>query len=98
MSSVSLNFGQAVEALKRGHRVARRGWNGKGMFVYLDDMKAYEMHVNYDNDDHVDSQYDSALVLFTALGTHQVGWNASTPDVLAEDWCILDDSVDCTAN
>jgi len=30
-----MNFGQAIEALKTGQRVARAGWNGKGMFVYL---------------------------------------------------------------
>lgn len=28
------NFGQAIEALKKGKRVARQGWNGKGMFIF----------------------------------------------------------------
>lgn len=31
-----MNFGQAIEALKDGHRVSRAGWNGKGMFLWLD--------------------------------------------------------------
>ena len=35
MTTTLINFGQAVEALKAGQRVARAGWNGKGMFVYL---------------------------------------------------------------
>lgn len=30
----NLNFGQAIEALKEGKRVARHGWNGKGMFIF----------------------------------------------------------------
>ena len=30
-----MNFGQAIEALKEGKNVARKGWNGKGQFVYL---------------------------------------------------------------
>ena len=30
----NLNFGQAIEAAKQGKRVAREGWNGKGMFVF----------------------------------------------------------------
>ena len=30
-----LNFGQAIEALKQGKRVARQGWNGKSMFLFL---------------------------------------------------------------
>lgn len=29
----SVNFGEALEALKAGKKVARAGWNGKGMFV-----------------------------------------------------------------
>ena len=28
-------FGQALESLKRGHLVARKGWNGKGMFIFM---------------------------------------------------------------
>ena len=31
---MNLNFGQAIEALKQGKRVARQGWNGKGMFIF----------------------------------------------------------------
>ena len=31
----NLNFGQAIEALKRGEKVAREGWNGKGMWIAL---------------------------------------------------------------
>lgn len=30
-----MNFGQAIEALKEGKRVARTGWNGKGLFVFM---------------------------------------------------------------
>lgn len=30
-----MNFGQAIEALKNGKKVARTGWNGKGMFIYM---------------------------------------------------------------
>ena len=31
----SLNFGLAVEALKKGMRVTRKGWNGKDMYLFL---------------------------------------------------------------
>ena len=31
----ALTFGQAIEALKQGKKVARAGWNGKGMFLFL---------------------------------------------------------------
>jgi hypothetical protein len=32
---MSLNFGQAIEALKEGKMVARSGWNGRGMFIFM---------------------------------------------------------------
>ncbi len=31
----NLKFGDAIEALKQGRKVAREGWNGKGMFLFL---------------------------------------------------------------
>jgi hypothetical protein len=31
----NLTFGQAIEAAKQGKRIARSGWNGKGMFVFM---------------------------------------------------------------
>ena len=30
-----MNFGQAIEALKEGKKVTRKGWNGKGMYLWL---------------------------------------------------------------
>ena len=30
-----MTFGQAIEAMKQGKKVARSGWNGKGMFLWL---------------------------------------------------------------
>ena len=33
--SKNLNFGQAIEALKQGKKVQRTGWNGKGLFVFM---------------------------------------------------------------
>lgn len=41
----NLNFGQAIEALKQGKRVARDGWNGKGMFVF--ERPADELNVGF---------------------------------------------------
>ena len=74
ISGTGLNFGLAILALKAGRCIQRAGWNGKGMHVYLLEMSGYE----------------PCMVLYTAAGTHQPGWNASTPDVLADDWQVLD--------
>ena len=32
----NLNFGDAIKALKEGKKVARKGWNGKNMYVYYE--------------------------------------------------------------
>ena len=40
----NLTFGKAIEALKEGKRVARTGWNGKGMFVFM--RPADELHID----------------------------------------------------
>lgn len=41
-------FGQALESLKRGHLVTRKGWNGKGMFIFMrpEDSLPTDMIVN----------------------------------------------------
>ena len=33
--AIGMGFGLAVEAMKRGAKVARTGWNGKGMWLCL---------------------------------------------------------------
>lgn len=40
-----LSFGSALEALKQGLKVAREGWNGKGMFVFM--RSADELNVEF---------------------------------------------------
>ena len=35
MSEKLMNFGQAIEALKAGKKVSRKGWNGKGMYLWM---------------------------------------------------------------
>ena len=44
-----LNFGQAIEALKQGKRVARQGWNGKGMFIFMRPADDLNIDVVIDN-------------------------------------------------
>jgi hypothetical protein len=36
-----MDFGKALDALKVGARVAREGWNGRGMFAYLVPANSY---------------------------------------------------------
>jgi len=87
-----MNFGEAIKHLKTGKKLARSGWNGKGMFlIYVSgtkDVKLTESSAYYraglkevDINPHID--------MYTANGTMQPGWLASQSDLLAEDWEIV---------
>lgn len=90
--TTAMSFGHALEALKAGNRVARIGWNGKGMFLYLVPANAYPAQTG------AAKAYwgEAALVpygAYIAMKTAQenvVPWLASQTDVLAEDWVELE--------
>lgn len=94
-----MNFGQAIESLKSGKKVARSGWNGKGMFLILvsgtDAIKPYP-NTPYDNVvKHVNKEKINILPhidMYTAQGDMACGWLASQADMLAEDWCIVEEA------
>lgn len=94
------NFGQAIEALKQGKRVAREGWNGKGMFLVL--AGGYEVpkeslrpgtHITKEflESRGVDSmKITKHIDMWTAQNDYVSGWLVSQTDMLSEDWVILD--------
>lgn len=90
-----MNFGQAVERLKEGRKVAREGWNGKGQWVVLMPASFLESSVvNGRTSKHlgegVDLDSQPYFALYTAQGKWQPGWVPSTSDVLAEDWQVAE--------
>jgi hypothetical protein len=75
-TSIEMNFGQAIEALKSGSKVARTGWNGNGMYIEMQTpTELSKMTLPY-------------LFMKTACG-NLVPWLASQTDVLSEDWVIV---------
>ena len=81
-----VSFGHAIELLKGGHRVAREGWNGKGMWLGLVNTGYYDVGCSVVND--IDS-----LLPWIGMKTADdkfVPWLASQTDVLAEDWQIVE--------
>lgn len=79
-----MNFGQAIEALKAGKKVARAGWNGKGMCIFLWKPRGRIM-----TSDGLKIGMLPCIVMFTAQGQYLPGWLASQTDILAEDWGIV---------
>lgn len=94
-------FGIAIEYLKQGFRVARSGWNGKGMFIFMrpeDTLAADfipkvkslpESVRNFLIEQKRNVKFGSYLCMYAADGTIVNGWLASQTDILAEDWQIL---------
>lgn len=95
-----MNFGQAVEYAKAGLKIARKGWNGKGMYVWLEKGKRPEVYHNaeflfgvsgdlFENVGHGQTTSMPHLNMRAADGSTVVGWLASQTDILAEDWDVI---------
>lgn len=92
-----MTFGFAIEALKKGLKVARKGWNGKGMYLWL--KPAVTIKSDWCKDPMLKEIVDANGGKTEALGTICMktadnkiltGWLASQTDVLSEDWVIIE--------
>ena len=101
MKSINQDIGEAIEAAKNGLRIAREGWNGSGMFVFMqvpatisiDIIPKMQSLPQTVKDEFVrrgcDINYCNQLALVKPDNTIN-GWAPSTADALAQDWQILD--------
>jgi len=102
--TTGLTFGLAIEALKKGHKVARAGWNGKGMWLVLvPGTPSAELRAG--------TPYDNALKNNEQVAGNRIeilphidmwttnaqgrramlpGWLASQTDMLSDDWSIIE--------
>lgn len=97
-----MDFGQAIQALKEGKKVARQGWNGKGMFLFLLPGGTIPKSVIHDGAlksvvDEVEGDSFEALPTIRMWTTNSsgrkavlTGWLASQTDMLSEDWKIVE--------
>ena len=83
-----MNFGEAIEALKMGKCVARKGWNGKGIYLGLQRP-----------DEHSKMTLPYIYIVTSKLVTDNsyapkglVPWLASQTDMLSEDWIEVPES------
>lgn len=82
-------FGEALAALEAGKRVARTGWNGKGMWLCLipADQWGLGSGVPFDTGS-VDSPHFRPWIGMRTADNCFVPWLASQTDLLAKDWCV----------
>lgn len=91
-ASGSMNFGHAVELLKGGHKVARSGWNGKGMFLFLVAGSNFQVNrapLNEIYDHGTVINYNPHIDIKNVDGSIST-WAPSNGDALAEDWQIVE--------
>ena len=92
-----MDFGKAIELLKAGKKVTRRGWNGKGMFLWL--KPGTEIKSEWCKDPVLKelAEQNGGTILgipTICMFTHDshgrkailTGWLASQSDMLLEDW------------
>ena len=69
-----MGFSEALHNIKIGKRLARSGWNGKGMWIYL--------VVPHD-------EFNAPYIMMKAADGWHVPWLASQTDLLAVDWEVV---------
>lgn len=94
------NFGQAIEALKQGKRITRKGWNNKELFVFMQVPAEIEINIIPKMTSLPESvkeeflirghsiKYSNQMAIVNPNNTIN-GWVASSFDTFAEDWIIL---------
>ena len=98
-------FGEAITAAKAGKRISRAGWNGKGMFVFVQvpsevpeeiipKMSSLPSDVKAElvrRGGSIRYQNQMAMVY---PDNNIYGWLASPSDCLESDWCIHEEASD----
>ena len=89
----NLSFGDAINLMEEGCKLARAGWNGKGMFIFYVPENKYPASGNKLNtmagifvDDLV--PYGAYIAMKTAQN-NVIPWLASQSDMLSKDWVIV---------
>lgn len=91
------DFGQAIRLMKKGYKVARSGWNGKGMWIAMGSGNAalpahsfWNEHTRAFAEQNGGTAEVLPYILFkTADDKILMGWLASQSDILSEDWVIV---------
>ena len=96
-----MRFGEALAQARNGKRIARLGWNGKGMYVYMTKgrllpVDSWEAIMPSQELTEIEKERGFVnimphLDMKTAQDTRIIGWLASQTDMLAFDWYVVDE-------
>jgi len=85
-------FEEALICLKNGKKVARTGWNGKDMFIFLvpgSTFKVNRLPLLGIYPEGTEINYHAHIDMKTA-DNKIVPWLASQTDLLSDDWVVVD--------
>lgn len=82
---LTFNFGNAIGYLKKGRKVARKGWNGKGMWLFLVPSDGWALLFGNTTD-----YENNPFIAMKTADNKYVPWLASQTDMLAEDWEVIE--------
>lgn len=85
-----VDFSVALQWLKKGHRISREGWNGKGMFAYYVPAAAYQVQTGAAKEHFGEGAlvpYNAYMALKGVDGVVSM-WVPSVNDCLSEDWTV----------
>lgn len=94
-----MDFGKALNALKSGRKVARAGWNGKGMWLSLSCDGSREVaaenfwsphNAEFARQNGGKAVVQPCITMKNAQDEIQMGWAATQSDMLAEDWEVVE--------
>ena len=84
-----MNFGKAINLLKEGKKLRRKGWNGKNQYIELATNISYKnadgeiININH-------KTIGNKAIAFVGTSGTQIGWLASQSDMLSDDWELID--------
>lgn len=91
MGNETFDFGEAIRHLKDGRRVARDGWNGKGMWLYYVPPARYAAQTPTARRHFGETVPYRAYIAMVTVDGDVVPWVASQSDILADDWSVVED-------
>ena len=83
-----MNFGKAINLLKEGKKLRRKGWNGKNQYIELATNISYKnadgeiININH-------KTMGNKAIAFIGTSGIQIGWLASQSDMLSDDWELI---------
>ena len=94
-----MKFGEAIEKAYEGKKIARHGWNGKGMYVYLTEGRGIptdEWVARLPSQELTEAEKKLGYVIvkphldmMNTQGERIIGWLASHMDIMSDDWYVV---------